>query len=54
MYEGSDRLRVEKMGGLIFPPWEKLEERGGRVYGVAYVLVEVSWDVLEDEVEDAA
>lgn len=43
MSEETDRLRVEKAGGMIFPPWEKLEVRDGRVYTVAWVPMEVSW-----------
>jgi hypothetical protein len=44
MLEKPDGFRVEKAGGLIFPPWEKLTVRDGRVYAVVYMPMEVSWD----------
>jgi hypothetical protein len=49
MPEEPDGFRVEKAGGLIFPPWEKLEVRDGRAYTTVYVPMEISWPVKEEE-----
>jgi len=44
--DGNYQRRRNEMGGEVVPGWEGGNDRGGRVYGVGVVLVEVAYRLL--------